>query len=91
MKGSKIPGTHAQTHQLRVPGGSGHLWEHPETQVSQNTKVVLITEWDSRWRKDGTGSKKRVKALDRKLCPAIPDLGSLWLPSLSVTVCLYQL
>lgn len=81
MKGNKIPGTQAQTHQLQVPGASGHLWEPPETQVSQNTKVVLITEWDSRWKKGGSGSSERVKALDSKICLAIPDLGSLWLPS----------
>ena len=78
MKRNKIPGSHAQTHQLRVPGASGHLWELPETQVSQNTEVVLITEWDSRWKKGGSRSSERVKALDRKICPAVPDLGSLY-------------
>lgn len=57
MKGSKIPGTCTDT-PAAVPGGSGHLWEHPETQVSQNTKVVLITEWDSRWRKVEQGPRK---------------------------------
>lgn len=73
MKGSKIP-RHACTD--TPAAGPWGLWAPMGTswrlRWSQNTKVVLITEWDSRWRKGGAGSKKKCKSPGQETLPCHP-------------------